>query len=149
MVASSGPCVFRAWAPRKLSPSSIWTSALASGRRPIPPCSSGTNGHHSPCERALPLNSSRTSSKLSAVQRLSAGMHSSWTNFLTLSRIARVSSGISKSIMYRSFCVSPDYRASGHHQSTFLTLHLTAIRLLVVLMKVLRSPGGRASSRRT
>ena len=36
-----------------LSPSSICTSALASGPRPMPPYSFGTNGHHRPCARAL------------------------------------------------------------------------------------------------
>src|SRR3984957_8225517 len=51
--ASSGPCVFIDSAPSMLSPSSICTSALASGPSPMPPYSFGTNGHHSPCARAF------------------------------------------------------------------------------------------------
>src|SRR5947209_5123119 len=51
--ASSGPCVFIESAPSMLSPSSICTSAFASGPRPIPPYSFGTKGHHRPCARAF------------------------------------------------------------------------------------------------
>src|SRR6266478_7993280 len=51
--ASSGPCVFIDSAPSMLSPSSICTSALASGPSPMPPYSFGTNGHHRPCARLL------------------------------------------------------------------------------------------------
>ena len=99
MVASSGPCVLRESAPRKLSPSSIWTSALASGLRPMPPCSSGMKGHHSPCDLAFLRSPASTSSKFSGVHPSSAGMHSFWTNSRTVARTALVSAGISKSII--------------------------------------------------
>src|SRR3984893_1795046 len=96
--ASSGPCVFIDSAPRMLSPSSICTSALASGPRPMPPYCFGTNGHHRPCARALVRSLPSTSSSGLASSSFSAGMHSSCTHLRTFSRIAFASAGTSKSI---------------------------------------------------
>src|SRR5450756_110745 len=96
--ASSGPCVFIDSAPSMLSPSSICTSALASGPRPMPPYSFGTNGHHSPCARALARSGPNTSASGLLSSCFSAGMHSSCTHWRTLSRIALASAGTSKSI---------------------------------------------------
>src|SRR6476661_1233743 len=96
--ASSGPCVFIESAPSELSPSSICTSALASGPRPIPPYSLGTNGHHSPCARAFFRSLPSTSSSGLVSSSFSAGMHSSCTHLRTFSRIALASAGTSKSI---------------------------------------------------
>ena len=38
-------------------PTSIWTTAFASGPRPIPPHSAGINGHRGPAARALACRS--------------------------------------------------------------------------------------------
>ena len=57
MVASCGPMQFIAQAASGERPTSIWTTALASGPRPIPPHSAGMNGHHSPAARALACRS--------------------------------------------------------------------------------------------
>src|SRR6266702_2027716 len=78
--ASSGPCVFIDSAPSMLSPSSICTSALASGPSPMPPYSFGTNGHHKPCARALARSLPSTSSSGLLSSSFSAGMHSSCTH---------------------------------------------------------------------
>src|SRR6202035_3164596 len=96
--ASSGPCVFIDSAPRMLSPSSICTSALASGPSPMPPYSFGTNGHHSPCARAFLRSLASTSSSGLLSSSFSAGVHSSCTHWRTFSRIALASAGTSKSI---------------------------------------------------
>src|ERR1700692_2567317 len=96
--ASSGPCVFIESAPSELSPSSICTSALASGPRPMPPYSFGTNGHHRPCARALLRSLPSTSSSGLVSSSFSAGMHSSCTHLRTFARIALASWGTSKSI---------------------------------------------------
>src|SRR6202022_2398029 len=96
--ASSGPCVFIDSAPSELSPSSICTSALASGPRPMPPYSFGMNGHHSPCARAFFRSLPSTSSSGLVSSSFSAGMHSSCTHLRTVSRIALASAGTSKSI---------------------------------------------------
>src|SRR3954451_22557403 len=96
--ASSGPCVFIDSAPSMLSPSSICTSALASGPRPMPPYSFGTHGHHRPCARAFLRNGASTSASGLVSSSFSAGMHSSCTHLRTFSRIALASAGISKSI---------------------------------------------------
>ena len=96
--ASSGPCVFIDSAPSELSPSSICTSALASGPRPMPPYSFGMNGHHRPCARAFLRSGPSTSSSDFVSSSFSAGMHSSCTHLRTFSRIALASAGISKSI---------------------------------------------------
>src|SRR5450631_1411589 len=96
--ASSGPWVFIDSAPSMLSPSSICTSALASGPKPMPPYSFGTNGHHKPCARAFFRSLPRTSSSGLVSSSFSAGMHSSCTHLRTFSRIALASAGTSKSI---------------------------------------------------
>src|SRR4051812_38052043 len=81
-----------------LSPSSICTSALASGPRPMPPYSFGTHGHHRPCARAFLRSGASTSARDLVSSSFSAGMHSSCTHLRTFSRIALASAGISKSI---------------------------------------------------
>ena len=81
-----------------LSPSSICTSALASGPRPMPPYSFGTHGHHRPCARAFLRSGPSTSASGLVSSSFSAGMHSSCTHLRTFSRIALASAGISKSI---------------------------------------------------
>src|SRR6201997_5417179 len=96
--ASSGPCVFIDSAPSMLSPSSICTSALASGPRPMPPYSFGTKGHHRPCARAFFRSGPSTSASGLVSRSFSYGMHSSCTNLRTFSRIAVASAGMSKSI---------------------------------------------------
>src|SRR5262249_27736770 len=96
--ASSGPCVFIESAPSMLSPSSICTSALASGPKPMPPYSFGTHGHHRPRARALARSGPSTSASGLVSSSFSAGMHSSCTHWRTFSRIALASAGISKSI---------------------------------------------------
>src|SRR5215213_3647847 len=96
--ASSGPCVFIESAPSELSPSSICTSALARGPKPMPPYSFGTHGHHSPCARAFLRSGPSTSASGLVSSSFSAGMHSSCTHLRTFSRIALASAGISKSI---------------------------------------------------
>src|SRR5882724_4704613 len=101
--ASSGPCVFIDSAPSMLSPSSICTSALASGPRPMPPYSFGTNGHHRPCARAFFRSLPSTSSSGFKSSSFSAGMHSCCTHWRTFSRIALASAGTSKSIDMAGF----------------------------------------------
>src|SRR6202048_4644385 len=96
--ASSGPWVFIDSAPSMLSPSSICTSALASGPSPMPPYSFGTNGHHRPCARAFWRSGASTSASGLVSSSFSAGMHSSCTHLRTFSRIALASAGTSKSI---------------------------------------------------
>src|ERR1700730_2916977 len=96
--ASSGPCVFIDSAPSRLSPSSICTSAFASGPSPIPPYSFGTTGHHNPSVRAFVRSLPSTSSNGLLSISFSAGMHSSCTHLRTFSRMALASAGISKSI---------------------------------------------------
>src|SRR5215467_8544979 len=96
--ASSGPCVFIESAPSMLSPSSICTSAFASGPRPMPPYSFGTHGHHRPRARAFFRKGPSTSASGFVSSSFSAGMHSSCTHLRTFSRIALASAGISKSI---------------------------------------------------
>src|SRR5216684_1247085 len=103
--ASSGPCVFIDSAPSMLSPSSICTSALASGPSPMPPYSFGTNGHHRPCARAFLRSLPSTSSSGLVSSSFSAGIHSSCTHWRTFSRIALASAGTSKSIDMASFLV--------------------------------------------
>src|ERR1700733_230458 len=103
--ASSGPWVFSDSAPSILSPSSICTSALASGPSPMPPYCFGTNGHHSPCARALARSLPSTSSNGLVSSSFSAGMHSSCTHLRTFSRIALASAGTSKSIDMAGFLV--------------------------------------------
>src|SRR5690349_21664621 len=95
--ASSGPCVFIERAPSMLSPSSICTSALASGPRPMPPYSFGTKGFHSPLARAFLRKAASTSSNGLESSSFSAGMHSSCTHLRTFSRIALASAGTSNS----------------------------------------------------
>src|SRR6201995_61383 len=97
--ASSGPCVFIESAPSMLSPNSICTSAFASGPRPMPPYSFGTKGFHRPCARAFLRKAASTLSNPLESSSFSAGMHSSWTNLRTFSRIALASAGTSKSSM--------------------------------------------------
>src|ERR1700731_4990775 len=100
---SSGPCLFIDSAPSMLSPSSICTSALASGPNPMPPYSFGTNGHHRPCARAFLRNLPSTSSSDLVSSSFSAGMHSSCTHLRTVARIALASAGTSKSIDMAGF----------------------------------------------
>src|SRR5580698_6276646 len=129
--ASSGPCVFIESAPSMLSPSSICTSALASGPRPMPPYSFGTKGFQSPCARAFLRSGASTSASGLASSSFSAGMHSSCTHLRTFSRIALASAGTSKSSMafprFAFFClnlgngITPPRPGSNDKQSLNMT----------------------------
>ena len=101
IVASCGPMQFSAQAAsmEKERPTSICTMALARCPRPMPPHSTGTNGHHRPSALALPW-SSLTMSKYGRVPTCaSAGSTWSSMNLATRARSALMSAGISKSII--------------------------------------------------
>ena len=101
IVASCGPMQFSAHAAsiEKERPTSICTMAFARWPRPMPPHSTGTNGHQRPSARALPC-SSATMSKYGRVPTCaSAGSTWSSMNRATWARSTLTSSGISKSIM--------------------------------------------------